>query len=56
MNQTHETLTIREDRGHWTTGPMAPGDIIVLDIDDPAGEYHFTADEDATMIGTLMVR
>ncbi len=56
VNYTHETLTIREDRGHWTTGPMEPGDIIVLSIDDVAGEYHFTADEDASMIGTLTVQ
>lgn len=56
VNYTHENLTIREDRGHWTTGEMAPGDIVVLYIDDVAGEYSFTADEDDHMIGTLTVQ
>jgi hypothetical protein len=56
VNDTNEVLTIREDRGHWTTGPMAPGDVVVIYIDDTAGLYSFTADEDSSMTGTLTVR
>ncbi len=55
VNYSGETLTVSEDSGLWTTGEMADGDIVVLTIGDEAGTYNFTAEEDDTMTGVLIV-
>jgi len=55
VNYTEETLTVREENNLWSTGEMAPEDIVILTIDDEEGTYTFVADEDEDMMGVLIV-
>lgn len=55
VNYTNESLTVREEDGLWTTGEMAPGDIMVVRINSEKGTYSFRADEDSSMTGVLVV-
>lgn len=55
VNYTNDTLTIRESENQWTTGPMNPGDIVVLEVNLEPGRYIFEADQDKTLFGDLIV-
>ncbi|KKR95970.1 MAG: hypothetical protein UU46_C0010G0005 [Candidatus Uhrbacteria bacterium GW2011_GWD1_41_16] len=55
VNYTNQNLTVREEDGLWTTGEMAPGDIVVVRINSAKGTYNFRADESHSMTGVLVV-
>lgn len=55
VNYTNQNLTVREEDGLWTTGEMAPGDIMVVRINSAKGTYNFRADQSSSMTGVLVV-